>query len=92
MPRRLFKMFRLRNLVRDYSLEYLEENPDATVEEAEQDVGDMIRSDFARSPFLSVLLALLPVLLPLLIDLLDGDDVDPVPVPPAPEPGPVIRD
>ena len=61
---------KMRSLVRDYLLDYMEDNPDATEADAIPAVKDQIKDDFEGSPFLEFLLALIEILAPLLIPLL----------------------
>lgn len=64
----------MRGVVRDYILEYLRDNPDATVESAMPAVKDRLKEDFGASPWLEIILLLAETLLPLLIELLTKRD------------------
>ena len=69
MKRRLHRR-KMRRLVRDYTLDAMEENPSATAAEIESQVRDELTEDFGDAPeFLAILMKLLEVLLPLLLSL-----------------------
>ena len=61
---------KLRSLVRDYVLDYMEDNPEADEADVIPAVKDQIQDDLKGSPFLGFLLALVEILAPLLIPLI----------------------
>lgn len=73
-PTKRPRRFQMRGIVRDYILDHLKENPDATVESAMPEVKDRLKEDFGASPFLAIILVLVETLLPLLIEMLRNRD------------------
>ena len=68
------KRRRYRELVKDYALNYMEDNPDATPAEIEAGVRAELQGDFgANSESFSLLLALFIKLLPILLELFAKD-------------------
>lgn len=65
-----FERFRVRQLVREEILTYLRDNPKATAADVKDGVEAEITEKYGASPFLELLLQLIPILLPLLLELL----------------------
>jgi len=74
MSRRLLRKRRhLRQLVRDYIFEAIEQGPVGSSSELETRVVENLSEDFTDSPFFALLIEILKILLPLLLGLLEKD-------------------